>query len=188
MGEFRVERNSFLVFEEGPSVDVVLQWATYRDASDQSSLSRLWGGIHPPADDIPARLIGERIGVDAFALAETYFSSPTRGAARRPAALAEDFAAELPMEFALDQNYPNPFNSGTAITFDLPYGETVDLAVYTISGQKVATLVQGTRAVGYHQVFWDGRDETGAALASGVYLYSLQVGDQLETRKMLLLR
>ena len=83
LGEFRVERNSFLVFEEGPSVDVVLQWATYRDASDQSSLSRLWGGIHPPADDIPARLIGERIGVDAFALAEAYFSSPTRCAGRR---------------------------------------------------------------------------------------------------------
>ena len=68
---------------------------------------------------------------------------------------------------------------------------------YTIFGQKVATLVQGSRAAGYHQVFWDGRDEAGAALASGVYLYSLQVdarayypfnfSDQLETRKMLLL-
>ena len=88
----------------------------------------------------------------------------------------------------MTQNYPNPFNSGTAIAFDLPYGETVNLAVYTISGQKVATLVQGSGAAGYHQVFWDGRDEAGAALASGVYLYRLQVGDQLKTRKMLLLR
>ena len=185
LGEFRIERNRFLVFEEGPSVDVVLQWATYRDASDQSSLSRMWGGIHPPADDIPARLIGTRIGEDAFALAEAYFNSSAnyagQGAARRP-------AAELPLEFALEQNYPNPFNSGTAIAFDLPYQETVDLAVYTASGQKVATLVQGTRAAGYHQVLWDGRDETGAALASGLYLYRLQVGDQLETRKMLLVR
>ena len=188
LGEFRIERNSFLVFEEGPSVDVVLQWATYRDASDQSSLSRLWGGIHPPADDIPARLIGPRIGADAFALAEGYFSADGRGAARRSAALVENSAAELPMEFALEQNYPNPFNSGTAIAFDLPYGETVDLTVYTVSGQKVATLVHGTRAAGYHQVLWDGRDEAGAAVASGVYLYHLQVGDQLKTRKMLLLR
>ena len=188
LGEFRVERNRFLVFEEGPSVDVVLQWATYRDASDQSSLSRMWGGIHPPADDIPARLIGTRIGVDAFALAEAYISSPTQGAARRSAALVEDLAAELPREFALEQNYPNPFNNGTAITFDLPYRETVNLAVYTISGQKVATLVEGSWAAGYHQVLWDGRDEAGAALASGVYLYRLQVGDQLKTRKMLLLR
>ena len=64
----------------------------------------------------------------------------------------------------------------------------MDLTVYTISGQKVATLVQGTRAAGYHQVFWNGRDGTGAALASGLYLYRLQVGNQLKTRKMLLLR
>jgi len=72
MGEFAAPRNDFLVFENGPSEDIVLQWATYRDASDQCSLSRIWGGIHPPADDIPGRLIGEKIGVDAFSLAEKY--------------------------------------------------------------------------------------------------------------------
>ena len=65
--------NEFLVFEEGPSVDMVLQWATYRDASDQTSLSRIWGGIHPPADDIPGRLIGLELGPAAFELATDYF-------------------------------------------------------------------------------------------------------------------
>lgn len=74
MSEFVAKQNEFLVFEEGPSVDVVLQWATYRDASDQTSLSRIWGGIHPPADDIPGRLIGEVIGVDAFNYALPYFN------------------------------------------------------------------------------------------------------------------
>lgn len=74
MGEFVAKKDDFLVFEKGPSVDVVLQWATYRDASDQTSLSRIWGGIHPPADDIPGRLIGERIGVDAFNFAVNYFT------------------------------------------------------------------------------------------------------------------
>jgi hypothetical protein len=53
---------------------MTLQWATYRDASDQTSLSRLWGGIHPPADDIPGRIIGEQIGLDAFSFAREYFS------------------------------------------------------------------------------------------------------------------
>ena len=72
MSGFEIEMNEFLVFEEGPSVDMTLQWATYRDASDQCSLSRIWGGIHPPADDIPGRLIGEQIGIGAFALAESY--------------------------------------------------------------------------------------------------------------------
>jgi hypothetical protein len=74
MGEFVAKKNEFLVFEEGPSVDVVLQWATYRDASDQCSLSRIWGGIHPPADDLPGRIIGEKVGIDAYHLAKTYFT------------------------------------------------------------------------------------------------------------------
>ena len=75
MGEFKAPQNDFLVFEKGPNVDVTLQWATYRDASDQCSLSRIWGGIHPPADDIPGRLIGEQIGIDAFNLAQQYFGN-----------------------------------------------------------------------------------------------------------------
>ncbi len=74
MGEFLAEKNEFLVFEEGPSTDVTLQWATYRDASDQCSLSRIWGGIHPPADDIPGRIIGEKVGIQSFNLAELYIN------------------------------------------------------------------------------------------------------------------
>lgn len=73
MGEFEAPMNEFLVFEDGPSVDLTLQWATYRDASDQTSLSRIWGGIHPPVDDIPGRLIGVEIANDAFDLAESIF-------------------------------------------------------------------------------------------------------------------
>lgn len=72
MGEFIAPANEFLVFEDGPSMDVKLQWAKYRDASDQCSMSRIWGGIHPPADDIPGRLIGEKIGIEAFEFAKTY--------------------------------------------------------------------------------------------------------------------
>jgi hypothetical protein len=72
MGEFYCPQDEFLVFEDGPSTDVTLQWATYQDASDQCSLSRIWGGIHPPADDIPGRLIGYEVGNDAFDFANTY--------------------------------------------------------------------------------------------------------------------
>jgi hypothetical protein len=74
MSEFEVKANEFLVFEEGPSVDMTLQWATYRDASDQCSLSRIWGGIHPPADDIPGRKIGEQIGIDSFEYVQSFFT------------------------------------------------------------------------------------------------------------------
>ena len=74
MSAFEIEADEFLVFEDGPSVDMTLQWATYRDASDQCSLSRIWGGIHPPADDIAGRLIGVTVGMDAFALAQRHFA------------------------------------------------------------------------------------------------------------------
>jgi hypothetical protein len=74
MGTFLAEQDEFLVFENGPSVDVEMQWATYYDAADESGLSRIWGGIHPPADDIPGRIMGEIIGIDAFNRAQSFFN------------------------------------------------------------------------------------------------------------------
>ena len=73
MGEFHCPQDDFLVFEIGPSVDVTLQWATYYDASDQCSLSRIWGGIHPVTDDIRGRLMGIVCGTQACDLANSYF-------------------------------------------------------------------------------------------------------------------
>ena len=73
MGEFDAPKDNYLVFEKGPSVEIKLQWATYRDASDQCSLSRIFGGIHPPIDDIPGRKIGIKIGTEAFAKTKALF-------------------------------------------------------------------------------------------------------------------
>jgi hypothetical protein len=73
LGEFYCPQNEFLVFEDGPSMDVTLQWAAYRDASDQCSLSRIWGGIHPGCDDIPGRRMGLIIGPEAWDHALEYF-------------------------------------------------------------------------------------------------------------------
>ncbi|MHC4218104.1 MAG: vanadium-dependent haloperoxidase [Planctomycetota bacterium] len=73
MGEFYCPANEFLVFEDGPSMDVTLQWAKYNDASDQCSLSRIWGGIHPGADDLPGRIMGQVIGPEAFTHALVFF-------------------------------------------------------------------------------------------------------------------
>jgi hypothetical protein len=73
MGTFTAPANEFLVFEDGPSVDVELQWATYRDASDECSLSRIYGGIHPYFDDVPGRLMGIDIGLDAFGRAASFY-------------------------------------------------------------------------------------------------------------------
>lgn len=73
VGEFICPENEFLVFEQGPSETVILQWATYQDASDQTSMSRIWGGIHPPADDLPGRHMGYAVAQDAFSLGLSLF-------------------------------------------------------------------------------------------------------------------
>ena len=73
MSQFEIKANEYLVFEDGPSVDMTMQWATYRDAAEQSALSRIWGGIHPPFDDVPGRQLGIKIGPQAYAYALSYF-------------------------------------------------------------------------------------------------------------------
>jgi hypothetical protein len=74
MYECSAPKDTFLVYEKGPSVDVTLQWATYYDMSDAAGISRIWGGVHPPVDDIVGRRIGAEVGVAAFDKAEEYFS------------------------------------------------------------------------------------------------------------------
>ena len=69
------KQKEFLVFEDGPSQDVELQWVSYKDAADQCSLSRIWGGIHPYIDDIPGRLIGQIIGNESFEYGAEYFEN-----------------------------------------------------------------------------------------------------------------
>ena len=105
----------------------------------------------------------------------------------RATAVEEDESA-TPATFALDQNYPNPFNSGTVIRFDLPSAGETELTVFNLVGQKVATLVDGMREAGRYTLRWDGRDEDGRSLATGVYIYRMQSRNHVETRKLLLLR
>ena len=100
----------------------------------------------------------------------------------------EKYSDVLPSHFVLGQNYPNPFNSTTTIRFDLPAPHQVRLTVYNLTGQEIAELVRGPRRAGSYTLSWDGRDRDGRPLASGVYLYRLEAGDQVKVRKLLLLQ
>ena len=93
-----------------------------------------------------------------------------------------------PLRPTLEQSYPNPFNSGTLIPYSVHEPTEIELAVYNLSGQKLIALRRGPSQPGRHIVPWDGRDEAGNQLASGVYLYRLRVGDWERVRKLLLLR
>jgi len=88
----------------------------------------------------------------------------------------------------LFQNRPNPFSPQTRIAFELHHDADVELRVYSVSGRLVRTLVDGPRAAGPHDVVWNGLDDYGHQVASGVYVYSLAAPSESECRKMLLLR
>jgi hypothetical protein len=100
----------------------------------------------------------------------------------------EEHTTALPQSFALSQNFPNPFNSDTLICFALPASAEVELAIYNLAGQRVVRLAGGVREAGSYTLRWDGRDERGKELASGVYLYRLLARGRVETRKLVLVR
>jgi hypothetical protein len=89
---------------------------------------------------------------------------------------------------SLEQNHPNPFNPVTTIRFTLPSQGFVDMKVYDVSGRAVRTLVSEEMPAGEHRVLWDGRNNGGGPVASGVYFYRIVAGNQTATRKMVLLR
>jgi hypothetical protein len=100
----------------------------------------------------------------------------------------EDEEINVPNLFALSQNYPNPFNPETQIEYALPKASQVKLTIYNLLGQKVTTLVDEFQTVGFKTVHWDGKDDQGTEVASGVYFYKLKAGDFSETKKMILLK
>ena len=120
---------------------------------------------------------------DFFLFAES-FGQPARA---RLVALARELIG-LPDGPQLRQNAPNPFNSGTVISwFQLEPG-LARLEVFALTGQRVAVLHQGPRKAGLHRLRWDGRDEGGRLLASGVYVYRLVTREAVQTRKLTVLR
>lgn len=94
----------------------------------------------------------------------------------------------LPLRFSLEQNFPNPFNPSTEIRFRLEQPSEIELSVYNILGQKIKTLAFGSFPGGEHSVVWDGRDERGGSLSSGVYFYRLRAEAWVLTRRMVLIK
>lgn len=94
----------------------------------------------------------------------------------------------IPNNFALSQNYPNPFNPSTKIDFTIPNKAHVRLDIYNLLGREVATLINSKLAAGNYVVDWDGRDNKGVNVASGIYFYRMASDDYSESKKMILLK
>ncbi len=96
--------------------------------------------------------------------------------------------ASVPVRFSLGDNYPNPFNPATKISFDLPASGRVALRIYDVRGNEIRTLVSGVMPFGSHTVTWNGIDDGGRAVSSGVYFYRIEAEGFAATHKMMLLK
>ncbi len=121
--------------------------------------------------------------VDFFRFVDAFGSSSQA----KLVAMAQEMLG-LPAGTELQQNAPNPFNSDTVISWFLLEPGPVRLEVFSLTGQRVAVLHQGRQQAGYYRLHWDGRDDEGRPLGSGVYLYRLVTGESVMTRKLTLLR
>ena len=100
-------------------------------------------------------------------------------------ALAEKLIPEV---FALHQNYPNPFNPTTQIRYDLPEDALVNFTIYDMMGRVVKKLVSGKQNAGYKSIQWNAKNNQGQPVAAGLYLYTIQAGEFIQTKKMILLK
>ena len=93
-----------------------------------------------------------------------------------------------PQTFALHQNYPNPFNPVTILRYDLPEDANVKITIYDMMGRVVSNLVSGQQTAGYKSVVWDATNNTVQPVSAGLYLYAIQAGEFVQTKKMILLK
>jgi hypothetical protein len=100
----------------------------------------------------------------------------------------DDVIPAVPTMVELQQNYPNPFNPETTIKFTLGSAQQASLAVYNVTGQRVRTLFDGAVQAGEHSVIWDGCDDSGRSVASGIYFYQLTTDRETHSRKMVFLK
>ena len=94
----------------------------------------------------------------------------------------------IPSEFGLMQNYPNPFNPTTAINFSIPEFSMVSISIYNVNGQKVKSLIKSIMGPGYHQVKWNGSDDSGVSVSNGIYFYIMESSNFVEKRKMIFIK
>lgn len=105
-----------------------------------------------------------------------------------PSGVHDDDPENLPYNFSVSQNYPNPFNPVTTIAYSVPSRTEVTVEIFNVLGQGVRTLVHETKSAGTYHAEWNGLDDAGLPVSTGVYLYRFTAGDTVQTKKMLLLK
>lgn len=144
MSNLYAPQNDFLLFENGPSEDVYLQWATYRDAADQCSLSRIWGGIHPPVDDIVGRRIGIELGDRALDMANMIFDSDRpiveQVLASQEAIAIADIGSSVSLDIVYDRDMDTDSDPEFEFIVDDPLAEALLLTAASWTAERVYTM------------------------------------------------
>ncbi len=182
------------IFEEGPKNYNVNSIAVGQDGA--AWFGTLYGGVHKYYDGIWTSYTTEQGLADntvndlAIAPDGTVWAAPSWEGISKfvPSTTIVEENKDTPSEFAVTGNFPNPFNPETSIQFTLPGDGMVNLAVYNIMGQKVRELVADRMQAGTHSVIWDGKDDSGAVVSSGIYLSRLVSGKHVAANRMLLLK
>ena len=137
---------------------------------------------------IPYSFSGNILDISGLSISDIFVSGPKGVIADVVSRTVSADVKLVPGVFALHQNYPNPFNPKTEIMFDLPEVSVVDVAIYNLMGQKVKTLVNKEMTPGYHVMQWDGTNDKGSVVSTGMYFYTLNTNKYHAMRKMLFLK
>lgn len=175
-------------------------WVTNTGAATAhaTGVAALYKSLHPSAspDDIKQALMGSAYKIGASPGNDEVFGTGHVNALGalsihseqqyRPASLESLTLArkEIPVDFELTQNYPNPFNPLTTINFHLPEQSQVYVGVYDVQGRQVATLVDKELDAGCYDTYWNGRDESGNTVESGVYMYKIIANNYVDSKVM----
>jgi len=179
-----------VVVKDSLSGDLSYLLATLSDTSGMWFLN-LGNLKDPTTNDVFSYSVGDSIFITGQAIADREFYDTTTVSGESPQDCGSIYVhclpygsdQQLPEEFLLLPNYPNPFNSATVIKYRLPTSCYVQLEIYNLVGQRVATLVDQRQPAGHHSVTWNA-----SSLSSGIYFYRLQVGDSVQTRKMVVIK
>jgi hypothetical protein len=167
------------------SVEMGAEWSSFLSASrtTDEGLRIVFAGaeaVHGPGEIVR---IYPGVGPDMATLARVQLND-----GRIEAQYGRELLLSIPQAYQLHANMPNPFNPSTQIRFDLPAAGLVELTVYDMLGQKVRALVTAPYGVGSHQVEWNGRNDAGLQVGSGMYFYRIEAGAFVKTQRMLLLK
>jgi len=162
----------------------------------ETSTAKCWEFYNP-------NMVGFYFSCDIYGVPASSLPKIAAGSGNSPFAMTNDIEKQLvminrgdinvaeiavPKDFVLEQNFPNPFNAETMIKYQLPEPSKVGIKILNLLGQEIRTLVDGHKAAGFHVATWNGKDNSGKDVASGIYIYQIQAGDFVDAKKMELIR